>query len=165
MLNKYPKDFYIGKISERQFSEIWSAAIKQAKRSTFTRFKTGAVIFDNKSGEICSSGCSHDRIDSLVSTNSVHAEIDASKKVYGPLCGKSILILTLNQSGRIARSSRPCYSCASLMARRELDYIYYPERLNDGSWILNKETADLLYNKGIESGATYSKYASKMRLG
>ena len=164
MLNDFPKDFYINKISESQFSEIWSAAVKQANRSTFIKFKTGAVIFDNKTGEIVSSGCSHDRIDSLVSTNSVHAEIDATKKVYGNLTGKSILILTLNQSGRIARSSRPCYSCASLMARREIDFVYYPERLNDGSWILNKESAYLLDNKGMESGLTYSKYASKMRL-
>lgn len=164
MLDKYPTDFYIDKISERQFSEIWKTAVKQSGRSTFTRFKTGAVIFESKTGEISSAGCSHDSIDSLVSTNSVHAEADAIHKLYGSLSGKSILILTLNQSGRVATSSRPCYSCAASLARREIDFVYYPEKLNDGSWVLNKESAIYLYQKGIDSGMTFSKYASKMRV-
>jgi len=164
MLNNYPKDFYIEKFTERQFDEIWKAAAKQSSRSTFARFKTGAVIFDNKTAEIIAAGCSNDRIDSLVSTNSVHAEADALQKIYGNLSGYSILVLTLNQSGRVATSSRPCYSCAASLARREIDYIYYPEKLNDGSWVLNKESSLYLYNKGMESGATFSKYASKMRV-
>jgi deoxycytidylate deaminase len=164
MLKNYPKNFYINKFSQKQFDNIWECGVKQAKRSSFMKFKTGAVIFDSKTGDIFSSGCSHDRINSLVSTNSVHAENDALQKVYGPLNGKSILILTLNQSGRIARSSRPCYSCSAFIVRREIDFIYYPERLNDGTWILNKEEPFLLYNNGIESGSTFSKYASKMRV-
>ncbi len=137
--------------------EIWEHAIKQAKRSTFKRHRTGAVIFD-KHGPI-EWGCSYKGINGHVS--SVHAEVDALRRAKHFLSGgESIVIVTLTKPGNFALTSKPCFTCASQL--EGMHDIIYVERQNDGVWAVNVEHSIALLERS--SMSAHMKYAREMRL-
>src|SRR3954462_10019469 len=103
--------------------EDWEEAIKQAKRSTFKRHRTGAVIIDSR-GTIRGKGCSHKR--DGFRANSVHAEQHAIGsfyyKQYGALPSFCIVV-TLTKVDNFASCSRPCHDCAISLQTNGLNVI------------------------------------------
>lgn len=120
--------------------EDWEEAIKQAKRSTFRRHRTGAVIIDNR-GTIRGRGCSHKR-----DGNSIHAEqhaLDSYHSGYHNLAGHFCIVVTLTKVDNFAGCSRPCYDCAHTLQANFLRVIY-AEQTNDGGWAIQNVPFDLL---------------------
>jgi tRNA(Arg) A34 adenosine deaminase TadA len=143
-------------------------AEKQAHRSTLRTFKTGAVIFNHKTGEILGKGCSHHHEFSNV--NTVHAERHALRESYGMRNygnfhrpkDLSIVIVTLGRNGNFAYSSRPCVGCAQAMMNN-INSIYYAERTNDGGWVINGTTPGGLMSRAHQSKAL-ARYARDARI-
>jgi len=133
-----PNDLIVAELD----SNILSLAVKNSNRSTIKSFKTGAVIFD-KHLNVQSVGTSHFPYGFTVGEKrSVHAEDDALDKIswIKDKTDLSILIYTLNWSGtNHATSSRPCVGCAERLLRADLRHVFYLERDNAGSWLLNRE--------------------------
>lgn len=149
---------------------IWEEGVKQAKRSTLRRFKTGAVVFHMKSGYIIGGGCSHIAEDNDI--NTTHAERHALRNTYGErnYGGNSkwgeygILIVSLGRSGNFTYSSRPCLKCAKELDNDNIASVYWPERLNNGDWVVNCESpADLVF-RAHANGVKINTYAKGMRI-
>lgn len=126
--------------------QYWEIAEAQALRSTHSRHKTGAVIFNPRNYMARwrrpltkSIGCSHTHNGGMA-IRSVHAEHHAimnwPKAEYevGCIC----LIVTITRNGNYASASKPCQNCASLLAGKVGDVIF-AERANDGSWVIKSE--------------------------
>lgn len=139
---------------------------KQAERSTLKTFKTGAVLFNSTNGEIMGKGCSHHTEDFIpTNTHTVHAEVHSLKKADWKGKGAwNMLVLSVGKQGNPAYSSKPCYSCANIMATYGVEMVYYPERLNDGSWIMNLVTPQELIELAENSDIRQEFYAKDMRL-
>lgn len=136
---------------------------KQARRSTLGNFRTGAVVFNNDY-EIISKGCSHHR--AWVGKPSIHAEIDALGIFSGSRSGSglNILIASIGRSGNYTYTSRPCYSCLSRIDKVGISEIYYPERDNVGSWIMNVERPDQMLKRCLQASVARENYARLMRV-
>src|SRR3990167_4417459 len=113
--------------------EIWKVAEKQASRSVFRLFKTGAVITDGRN--ILSKGCSHARD---VPVRNMHAEQHSLMNVYDA-SGLTCVIVTLNKSNNWSYSSKPCARCSHLLNRAGVETVIYAERDNVGEWTINME--------------------------
>lgn len=156
--------FHIPNISVKKNEELWKAVYKQARRSPFDKFRTGAIVFKNN-GTIFGKGCSHNPINNPYNMNSIHAETEALNSLsFGQGIGCNVLILTLTKANKVARSSRPCYACVKDMAGAGIHQVYYPEMTNDGFWVLNKEWIDNLLERAEASGIVKDRYASRMKI-
>jgi deoxycytidylate deaminase len=117
---------------------IWAEAVTQARRSSFNRHKTGAVLFD---GDFLATGCSHKHNGSY-SVNSIHAERHALSRWYMntfPFC----VVVTLTKAGNFASCSRPCRDCAVALQNKGCGVIY-AEQTNDGGWAIREVAWDML---------------------
>ena len=143
--------------------EICVAALNQAKRSTLGSFNTGAVIFNTKTLEIIGKGCSHYADWSTLPT--VHAEEHAIKSCHikRRRNSYSILIVCIGRAGNLTYSSRPCVSCAKRLHKVGIEFVYYPERLNDGEWIINVESPFSLLER-VHENRQRMRYAKDMRI-
>lgn len=141
--------------------ELWEIAFSQAQRSTLKAFKTGAVVFDRK-GNIIGKGCSHIAINSR--GKSTHAEEHAIHNAGKHIEQAKVLIVTIGRSGNPAFSSRPCFTCVRMMKKYLISEIIYPERLNDGTWIINKESPTEMWNRSLTAQCKKSLYAREMRI-
>ena len=127
---------------------IFKHADSNARRSTMKSFKTGAVIFNEKTHGVEAVGTSHVPLnfrydDSENAKRSIHAEDDVLDNIryFEDKSIFSIFIYTLNWSGtNHATSSRPCPPCAERLLRAGLSHIYYVERDNVGGWQLIRQT-------------------------
>lgn len=144
--------------------DLWKQVYKQAERSTLDSFRTGAIIFDSKTLEVVGRGCSHHS--EWTKVISVHAEDHALKeskherKKYKPF---SVLILTIGKAGNPTYSSRPCVFCADRLYDEMISFIYYPERLTDGNWVVNCESPYELKTRA-DTSADSAMYAKDMRI-
>jgi deoxycytidylate deaminase len=146
--------------------DMWKQVYKQAERSTLDSFRTGAIIFDSKTLEVIGRGCSHHS--EWTTITSVHAEDHALKESkhkrdeskYGIF---SVLILTIGKAGNPTYSSRPCINCADRLYGEMISFIYYPERLTDGNWIINCESSYDLKLRA-DNSANGAMYAKDMRI-
>lgn len=126
---------------------IFKYADSNARRSTIKSYKTGAVIFNEKTHGVEAVGTSHLPLnfrydDSENAKRSIHAEDDVLDNIryFEDKSIFSIFIYTLNWSGtNHATSSRPCPPCAERLLRAGLSHIYYVERDNCGNWNMNRE--------------------------
>ena len=152
-------------ILHKEFSiTIWDEAYKQAGRSTLKKYKTGAVVF--KGEEVYLKGCSHVKENNGPHA-SIHAEqhcIETARQQKLDVSGLEMFILCLNKSGNPAFSSKPCYSCAINMGTIPIEYVYYLERMNDGTWIMNVKTQLELIAEAENSGLRLEHYAKSMRI-
>jgi deoxycytidylate deaminase len=116
--------------------EAWERAIRQAARSTFHRYRTGATLFDPRSGRILSSDCSKPIAVSLHAVSSMHAESGAvARAKHVDLVGAEAVIVCVSaKSGGWAWSACPCRSCASQMQQAGLQMVHFPQRDNFGAW-------------------------------
>src|SRR4051812_1986475 len=121
--------------------EDWEEAIKQAKRSTFKRHRTGAVIIDYR-GTIRGKGCSHKR--DGYKANSMHAEQHALGSFYKHATLSCVcIIVTLTKVDNFAGCSRPCYDCARALQTWSINALY-AEQTNEGDWAIRQTAFDLL---------------------
>ena len=141
---------------------IWGEAEKQAGRSTLTRHKTGAVVF-NKDFEIISKGCSYHV--GFGAKPTVHAEENALSAFRGAdsAIGLDLLVYAVGRN-RPSYSSRPCYACLGKIVKVGIGRVLYLERMNDGEYILNIETPNELNNRSLESNFRLNSYAREMRI-
>ena len=121
--------------------ELWTEAIKQAKRSDHKRHRTGCVIYRRSDFKVITRGCSHTHNGGL-KVRSVHAEMDALSKLKGfPMF--DALVVTLTRVDRFAKVSKPCVDCA-----KHLGYycrlVTFCEQANDGSWTVIQTEPSLL---------------------
>lgn len=140
--------------------ELWRQAEKQANRSIFKLFKTGAVIFDKK-GNILSRGCSHPS-HGIPPRPSVHSEQDAVRRA-GNIVGSTCLIVTINKSGNYACSSKPCAFCTHILYNAGVENVIYAERCNDGEWSINNESLESLISR-VDPNQIHEKYTKAMRV-
>jgi deoxycytidylate deaminase len=144
--------------------EVWLQAIGQAQRSTIHTFKTGAVIIDQDDNFI-SRGCSHHGIDP---TRSIHAEEHAIRNAQmngvRDFVGFRVVVVTLGKSGNFAYSSRPCFRCTQLLRKHVISSVHYAERMNDGNWIVNNDSPDELWQRGLRANCRTSNFAKDMRI-
>lgn len=128
---------------------LWDAAVKQATRSTHSRHRTGAIIYDPDDSSVVGRGCSHYDAVPRMDTRSVHAERHALWDL--PPEGEypwtyGCIIVTLTRTNNFARVSKPCASCASILRLYDIDHCIYAERTNDGSWGVQRLPVHLLTN-------------------
>lgn len=132
-------------------------AERQAERSTLRRFRTGAVLVDGK-GNLVSKGCSN-RMNAL--DRSVHAEEHCLSTLYMSDSSKDLtcVIVTLTRSGNWASSSRPCARCVHLLSKNGVSRVVYPERTNDGDFVINDESVESLVerSKNLSINETFAK--------
>ena len=140
--------------------EFWRQAEKQANRSVFKLFKTGAVIFDKK-GNILSKGCSHPA-HGIPPRPSVHSEQDAIRKA-GNVEGATCLIVTINKTGNYACSSKPCAFCTHILFNAGVENVIYAERSNDGEWSVNNELVSNLILR-VDPSMIHEKYTKQMKV-
>jgi tRNA(Arg) A34 adenosine deaminase TadA len=150
----WPKSEPRGSVPPRELLEeaapiaLWDAAIKQATRSTHSRHRTGAIIYDPVDSTVVGRGCSHNPDKSpWIETRSVHAERHALWSLppdfpwtYG------CIVVTLTRTNNFAQVSKPCASCASLLRSYDIDHCIYAERANDASWTVQRLPVHLLTN-------------------
>lgn len=139
---------------------IWREAEKQASRSLFKLFKTGAVIFD-KRGKIISKGCSH-TTHGIPPRPAIHAEQHALMGT-GDCSGMTCLIVTLNKTGNYACSSKPCAFCTHILYKAGIENVIYAERDNTGEWSVNNELVDNLILR-VDPSVIHLKYTKGMRV-
>lgn len=121
--------------------EDWEEAVKQAKRSTFKRHRTGAVIIDYR-GTLRGRGCSHKR--DGYKANSMHAEQHAISSFHdAPSIKCFCIVVTLTRVDNFASCSRPCYDCAYSLQNNGL-HVIYAEQTNDGGWAIRDTPFDRL---------------------
>lgn len=142
---------------------IWEEANKQARRSTLKNFKTGAVIFHPKTGEILSKGCSHTK-HGASSLASVHAEVHCIENHHKYMSPYVMFILSIGKAKNPAFSSKPCSSCTRKLSTWGAEVVYYLERLNNGLWIMNIKTPYELLTEADDSQYRIEFYAKDMRL-
>ncbi len=136
---------------------VWRRAKREAERSPMLRFRVGAVVFDNKG--ILGSGCSNPDIERCKTVCSIHAEHHALRACqHLEVEGAWIAIYTMNANGGCAWSSRPCFSCASLLYKRGIERIVYPERMMDNSFILRGEHPEELLSRNIILSGNFAKH-------
>ena len=140
--------------------DVWRQAEKQARRSVFKLFKTGAVIFDKK-GNILSKGCSHPT-HGIPPRPSVHSEQDAVRKA-GNVQGATCLIVTINKTGNYACSSKPCAFCTHILFNAGVENVIYAERSNDGEWSVNNELVSNLIQR-VDRSVIHQTYTKGMRV-
>ena len=147
-------------LSEYANLDVWDLAEKQAYRSPFKLFKTGAVLLNGK-GSVVSKGCSHVR-EHGSPRPSIHAEAHA---LYDTLntAGLTCLIVTINKSGNWACSSKPCAYCTHVMNKAGIERVIYAERTNDGEWSVNVERIEHLILR-VDCDMIHEKYTKQMRL-
>lgn len=138
----------------------WRAAEKQALRSTYKLFKTGAVILD-KRGNIVSRGCSHPR-NGIPPRPSIHAEQHALMGA-GDVEGMTCLIVTINKTGNYACSSKPCSFCTHILHKSGIEQVIYAERTNDGEWSVNVELVDSLIRR-VDPSLIHERFTKGMRV-
>jgi deoxycytidylate deaminase len=138
----------------------WKAAEKQALRSTYKLFKTGAVLLD-KRGNVVSKGCSHPR-HGHPPRPSMHAEQHALSGILNPT-GMTCLIVTINKSGNYACSSKPCAFCTHILNKAGIERVIYAERTNDGEWSVNNETVSSLTSR-LDPDMIHETYTKQMRI-
>ena len=139
---------------------VWREAEKQASRSLFKLFKTGAVIFD-KRGRVVGKGCSHPSY-GIPPRPAVHGEQHAlmgAGECYGMTC----LIVTVNKTGNWACSSKPCAFCTHILHKAGIENVIYAERTNDGEWGINNERLDNLIQR-VDPSVIHLKYTKGMRV-
>jgi deoxycytidylate deaminase len=136
---------------------IWKKARGECERSPMLRFRAGAVLFNHRG--IISSGCSNPDVERCKSVRSIHAEHHALRNAYNEdVEGAWIAVFTINESGGCAWSSRPCYRCASLLFKRGIARIIYPERRKDNSWFLRGEFPEELLSRKIIISGPFAKH-------
>jgi deoxycytidylate deaminase len=137
--------------------DVWTRAKREAERSPMLRFRVGAVVFDNKG--ILGSGCSNPDIERCKSVCSIHAEHHALRACqHLEVEGAWIAIYTINANGGCAWSSRPCFSCASLLYKRGIDRVIYPERLANNSFIMREDHPEELLSRDIILSGGFAKH-------
>lgn len=114
-----------------------------AKRSTHSRFKTGAIIVSGEK-EI-SSGWSHTSNTTLSELFSVHAEIHSLLRApRTKIKGATLYIATLNKRGKFATSSCPCKTCGGASLAAGISTVYYTTNIGAAMIQLsNIEMSDL----------------------
>lgn len=150
-------------------AELLDLTIKQAKRSTLRNFKTGAVIFNYKTGEVLGKGCSHQVGSDIYSSN--HAEYAALCDSYGERNHRynysrhnAVLVVCLGRALNIAMCSRPCLKCTKHLQVASIELVYYPERLNNGEYVMNIETPRELLGRAETSNIRVRRFAKAMRI-
>lgn len=123
---------------------VWRAAELQAKRSPHKRFATGCAIYDGvrKNPKIFSRGCAHPHNGGM-HVRSIHAEMDAVRKLPPGYGGAIAVLVTLTRSDGFASISKPCQICAELLVKF-VWIVVYAERANDGSWMVISNNPGLL---------------------
>lgn len=140
--------------------DVWRAAEKQALRSTYKLFKTGAVILDRR-GNIVSRGCSHPR-QGIPPRPSIHSEQHALMGA-GDVEGMTCLIVTINKTGNYACSSKPCAFCTHILHKAGIERVIYAERDNSGEWSVNNETVESLISR-VDLDMIHEQYTKSMRV-
>lgn len=142
--------------------DICGGALNQASRSNLGSFNTGAVIFNSKTLDIIGKGCSHYADWSVLPT--VHAEEHALKNSYlRKYQSYSIFIVCVGRAGNLTYSSRPCISCAKRLKKANIEYVYYPEKFNNGKLVINIDTPKSLL-KRVTENRDRMEYARDMRI-
>lgn len=124
--------------------QVWQAAERQAERCPLLRFRTGAVIWHPERG-IIATGAAHQSDATWSSAISLHAEHHALRRGQ-QVAGAEIAIVTLSGCGNWASSSCPCYSCARLLASREIALVHYP-LWQHGKWQVISESPKRLLSR------------------
>lgn len=140
--------------------EAWRQAEKQATRSVFKLFKTGAVIIDRK-GNIVGRGCSNPR-HGIPPRASVHAEQDALMSA-GDVSGMTCVIVTLNKTGNFAYNSKPCAFCTHILHKAGIERVVYAERDNSGVWSVNNELVDNLILR-VDPAMIHCTFTKQMKI-
>lgn len=140
--------------------DVWRAAEKQALRSTYKLFKTGAVIID-KRGSVISRGCSHPR-NGVPPRPSIHAEQHALMGA-GDVSGLTCLVVTINKTGNYACSSKPCAFCTHILYKAGIERVVYAERTNDGEWSINNESLESLIQR-VDPSSIHEMYTKQMKI-
>ena len=134
-------------------ASIWEAAIKQAERSSHKRFRTGAVIYYGMGRHadvtIYSQGTSHFH-NGGENIRSIHAELHAIRQLPRSYGGAKCIVVTLTKSGNFAQNSRPCHDCA-MRLNKHVWSVLYPERCNDGNWVVQSCSMHDLMRAGLRS--------------
>lgn len=126
---------------------VWERALRQAVRSPFNRYRTGAALFDPKSGRILSSDCSSPIAGNLHAVASLHAESGAVHRAkHVDLEGAEAVIVCVSaKSGGWAWSACPCRSCASQMQQVGMQMVHFAQRDDQGEWrVLSYSPASLM---------------------
>ncbi len=140
--------------------ELWEIAIKQAKRSTMRRFRTGAVAYHISDFEVYARACSHTHNGGM-QIASVHAEHALVNRLRKNNPGGAVaLVVTLNNRGSFTSSSRPCLSCAKLLSEQVWGVVY-ADKSNDGSWIINHESPNDMIGRAYKA---HGKFARTQRI-
>lgn len=138
--------------------EVWLRAEREAARSPMPNFKTGAVIFDIRTGKILSASCSYPHGKSNMATVNEHAETSALGLVrHLDLRRAAIAIYTLNKTHKgCAWSSAPCAHCAYNLSRRGVDHAVYAVR-TDAGWQIRQDDLVLEDNPAVHERGKRSR--------
>jgi deoxycytidylate deaminase len=107
----------------KKFDEIMHIAEKIARRSPI-RVKVSCLLIDKKSGRIVATGYNKLGNRRLNGRFSVHAEVDALKKVKKP---STNLIMLLYRSGE--RLITPCHACQQWIDAYGISEVYYTSKV------------------------------------
>lgn len=138
---------------------VWESAQAQAERSPLTGFRTGAVIWNERTGDLLSRGCSHSS-EKRIGTDNCHAEFHALSNWYGMGNKDTVcVIVTMNRHlDGWAWSSRPCAFCAHALHSRGVEHVMFAERDNTGVWTVTRERmSDLMERVARVPVAGFSK--------
>lgn len=141
--------------------KYWESVYQEAKRSNLYGFKTGAIIFHNKSGEIKSKGCSHTHI--LKNHESIHAEEAALNNLGLKTENLSIVIMSIGRAGNPAYSSKPCFRCLTTLVKYNISNIFWAERDNAGNWEVVCKHPKTLMTIAKNNGVRVKDFARFMR--
>jgi deoxycytidylate deaminase len=137
-------------LTEHAPQEVWHRAFAQAQRSPMPNFRTGAVLFDTRSGALIAAACSYPH-GSRKQLASQHAELSLLRaNHHRDLRQCAVAIVTINRQGSgCAWSSAPCEHCARALARRGVKYAVFAVRSEHGWQIerdyLEPQNAELIY--------------------
>lgn len=138
---------------------VWEKAEREADRSPMIRFKAGCVIYDPVDEEIISSGCSHPDITYSKAMASVHAESHALRRTGRKnVEGCWAVIYTLNGRGGSAYTSRPCYSCAQLLYKFEIERVVYAHRIGNDEWTVITEHPEELIARAPKPTGLFARH-------
>lgn len=118
--------------------ELWEMAMRQAERSPQRRFRTGAVLFDPRSGRLLSKACSRCAPGQMQEVATLHAEADAIRKArHVDLEGAHALVVCVNaNSSGWAWSACPCRSCAAQLDHAGIAEVHFAQRDSEGEWMV-----------------------------
>jgi deoxycytidylate deaminase len=107
----------------KKFDEIMKIADRVAKRSSI-RVQVSCLLIDRKSGRIVATGYNKLGNRRLNGRHSVHAEVDALKKVKKP---STNLIMLLYRTGE--RLITPCHACQQWIDAYGISEVYHTSKV------------------------------------